>query len=626
MNLAAPWQALGPSSIVSATYNNLTGRVAAIATDPNDPTGNTVFLGTTGGGVWKSTNAAGPLGAAIFVPLTDTLPVFSNNAGSSVIPSLTIGALAVQPAVNPVLIAGTGDPNNATDSYYGEGLLRSADGGLTWTLIQNSQDGVNGDHSFIGLATAGIAFSTMTPTLVVAAFSTSTQGAIVGASTVDSFPGLYFSTDAGQTWQMATIEDGTTIVQTPQPLGGGELGNAVTSVVWDPVRAMFYAAVRSHGYYSSPNGVTWTRLTTQPGTNLTTANCPVGANGAGSANCPIYRGVLAVQPTTGDLYALTVDANNLDQGLWQDLCNASSGGCSHPAPTFANRIDQGALEVGSGSTVIAQGSYNLALNAAPAASNSTNLYVGTIDLYACSMAAGSSTCSLRNTTNALDGCNAPAQVAAAQHAITSVLQSSGVPVVFLGNDSGLWRSLDGVAETGSVCSASDSTHFDNLNAAIGAGGSLSETVAFAQHPANANILVAGLGANGSAATSTAAALNPWSQLSAGEGGYPAIDTVTPSNWYATIGVGVNLDACPLGSNCAAANFLPPATISATQVDADASQMDTPILLDPALTTSVLIGTCRVWRGPARMEQRGRMPTPSAPPLAALRCRAARIAR
>jgi hypothetical protein len=596
VNLTAPWQPLGPSSIVSATYGNLTGRVAAIATDPNDLTGNTVYLGTTGGGVWKSTNAA--LGAASFVPLTDTLPVFSNNAGSSVVPSLTIGALAVQPALNPVLIAGTGDANNATDSYYGEGLLRLAEDGHTWTLIQASNDGTNGFHSFIGLATAGIAFSTATPALVVAAFSTSPQAAVVGAVTLDSFPGLYYSNDSGQTWQMATIQDGAAIVQTPQGPGTGEIGNAVTSVVWDPVRAMFYAAVRSHGYYSSPNGVTWTRLTTQPGTNLTTANCPVGANGIGSPNCPIYRGVLAVQPVTGDLYALTVDANNLDQGLWQDLCSATSGSCAKPTPTFANRIDNGALEIGSGSTVIAQGNYNLALNAAPAASNSTNLYVGTIDLYRCAITAGSSMCSLRNTTNALDGCNAPAQVAAAQHAIATVPQASGAPILFLGNDSGLWRSIDGVAETGSVCSATDSTHFDNLNASIGVGGSLSETVGFAQNPGNPNILIAGLGANGSAATSAAATLSPWPQLSAGEGGYPAIDAVTPGNWYVPIGVGVNLDACPLGSNCAAANFLPPATIGATQVDADNSQMDTPILLDPALTTSLLVGTCRVWRGPA----------------------------
>jgi Abnormal spindle-like microcephaly-assoc'd, ASPM-SPD-2-Hydin len=597
-NLTAAWQPLGPSSIVSATYNNLTGRVAAIAYDTNDPTGNTVYLGTTGGGVWKSSNAAGALGAVTFAPLTDTLPVFSNNAGSSIVPSLTIGALAVQPTINPVLIAGTGDPNNATDSYYGEGLLRSADGGLTWTLIQQSQDGVNGDHSFIGLATAGIAFSTATPTLVVAAFSTSTQAAVVGAVTLNSFPGLYYSNDAGQTWQMATIEDGTSVVQQPQALGTREIGNAATSVVWDPVRGMFYAAVRAHGYYSSPNGVTWTRLLSQPGTNLTTANCPVGANGAGSANCPIYRGALAVQPATGDLYALTVDSNNLDQGLWQDLCGATSGGCAKAAPAFANRIDNGALEVGGGSTVIAQGSYNLALSAAPAAASGTNLYAGTVDLYSCTISAGATSCSLRNATNALDGCNAPAQVAAAQHAIATVSQSTGIPILFLGNDSGLWRSLDGVAETGSVCSASDSSHFDNLNAAIGAGGSLAELVGFAQSPASANTLIAGLGANGSAATSTASSFAAWPQLSAGEGGFPSVDSTSPANWYAAIGAGVNLDACPLGSSCSAANFLPPATIGATQVDGDVSLLDTPTLLDPALTSSLLVGTCRVWRGPA----------------------------
>ena len=597
-NLTAAWQPLGPSSVTSATYNNLTGRVAAIATDPNDPTGNTVYLGTTGGGVWKSTNAAGPLNSVAFAPLTDTLPAFSNNSGGSAVPSLTIGALVVQPTIHPVLIAGTGDPNNATDSYYGVGLLRSADGGLTWTLIQVSNDGVNGYHSFIGLATAGIAFSMATPTLVVAAFSTSSQGAIVGAVTADSLPGLYYSSDSGVTWQMATIKDGTTVVQTPQPLGAGGSGNAVTSVVWDPVRAMFYAAVRSHGYYSSPDGKVWTRLTTQPGANLTTANCPVGAGGAGSASCPIYRGVLAAQPVTGDLYALTVDANNLDQGLWQDLCSASSGSCAKAAPIFANRIDNGALEVGSGSTVIVQGNYNLALSAAPAATNSTDLYVGTVDLYSCAMAAGASSCSLRNTTNALDGCNAPAQVAAAQHAIATVAEATGGPLVFLGNDSGLWRSLDGVAETGNTCSASDATHFDNLNVAIGAGGSLGEVVGFAQSPGSSNTLIAGLGANGSAATSTAEALESWPQLSAGEGGYPAIDAVTSSNWYATIGAGVNLDACPLGNNCNAANFLPPATIGATQVAGDTSYLDAPTLLDPALTTSILVGTCRVWRGAA----------------------------
>ena len=49
----------------------------------------------------------------------------------------------------------------------------------------------------------------------------------------------------GVTWQMATIEDGSQFVQRPLP--GGAPGNAATAVVWNPVRKMFYAAVRFMG-------------------------------------------------------------------------------------------------------------------------------------------------------------------------------------------------------------------------------------------------------------------------------------------------------------------------------------------------------------------------------------------
>ena len=72
---------------------------------------------------------------------------------------------------------GTGDPNDAMDSYYGEGILRSADGGATWTLAQQSNDGVAGHHTFVGLGVAGFAWSTMSPRLVVAALSQSAEGA-----------------------------------------------------------------------------------------------------------------------------------------------------------------------------------------------------------------------------------------------------------------------------------------------------------------------------------------------------------------------------------------------------------------------------------------------------------------
>ena len=151
--LDAAWTAVGPAQIASQRYGTVTGRVTAIAIDPADTTGNIVYLGTAGGGVWKSINAAGAAASVTFVPLTDTLPVFSANAGTAVIPSLTIGALSVG---DGVVLAGTGDANDASDSYYGEGILRSVDGGLTWTLAQESHDGAAGNHSFVGLSVAGV--------------------------------------------------------------------------------------------------------------------------------------------------------------------------------------------------------------------------------------------------------------------------------------------------------------------------------------------------------------------------------------------------------------------------------------------------------------------------------------
>ncbi len=594
-SLTAPWQPLGPVAVASASYGNVSGRVTAVAVDPNDTTGNTVYVGTTGGGVWKSTNAAGALGSVGFTPLTDVLPVFTTNAGGSTIPSLSVGAVAVQPLANPVVLAGTGDPNDATDSYYGEGILRSADGGLTWTLAAGSNDGANGHHSFVGLSVAGLAWSTATPSLVVAALSGSAEGVLVDATNSISIAGLYVSSDAGVTWRMATIYDGASVVQAPQPTGVGAASNPTTAVVWDALRQKFYAAVRLHGFYESADGLTWQRLANQPGTGLTTVACPAST----SSGCPLFRGALAVQAATGDLYALSVDGSLRDNGLWQDLCAATGSACANAAPTFAHRIDAGALETGNGSTAIAQGDYNLTLAAASASSTSTVLLAGTVDVYRCVLAAGSSACALRNTTNALNGCAAPAGVAPAQHAL-ALFAAAGGPLVFIGNDGGLWRSPDGIAETGSACAGTDAAHFNNLNGAL---GSLAEITGFAEHPTDPDTLLAGLAENGSAATSTASAAlagrTPWTQLSAGEGGYPLLDPNTPADWIAAIGAGVNFRQCMLGPGCTAAgSFSGTASVGLTQVAGDAAALDAPALLDPALTTNLLTGTCRVWRGPA----------------------------
>jgi hypothetical protein len=590
--LNATWSAVGPIQVASQRYGLVSGRVSAVAVDPTDATGNTVYVGTTGGGVWKSVNAAGAAGSVLFAQLTDVLPVFSANAGGVAIPSLSIGAVSVSPS--GVVLAGTGDANDALDSYYGEGILRSADGGVTWTLAQGSKDGVAGNHSFVGLGVAGFAWSTASPKLVVAAMSQAAEGVLVNAPDgTYSVMGLYYSTDAGVTWQMGTIQDGAQVVQRPGP--GGGPGNAVTAVVWNAVRQRFYAAVRFHGYYESADGMTWTRLAHQPGAGLTMTACPTNPGSAGSAACPMWRGALAVQAATGDTFALTVDAKNVDQGVWQDVCGLSGGACGVTPIAFGKQLGSAALEVGSGSAAIAQADYDLALTAVAGAGGDTVVFAGTVDLYKCSLGAG---CVWRNTTNAVNGCAAPAMVSPAQHAIAAVAGAGtgGLPLIYVGNDGGVWRSADGVNQLQTPCSPDDARHFDNLNVGL---GSLAEVVSFAQDPTSAGTLLVGLGVNGTAATGTASAGGAWAQIAAGEGGGVAIDAGNPRNWYVSLGAGVNMRYCGNGSACAATDFAGAPTIGAAQLSGDTSLIDAPWVLDPALASDVVVGTCRVWRGAAQ---------------------------
>ena len=583
--LTAPWQPVGPAQVSTAAYGLVTGRVTSIAADPSDATGNTVYVGSTGGGVWKSTNAAASAGSVSFTPLTDTLGAYTATAGVS----LSIGAISVQPGGTGVVLAGTGDPNDATDSYYGAGILRSADGGVTWSLITQSIDatsGTNLNFTFLGSSFAGFAWSTTNSSTVVAAVSSAGEGVEVNAgATATNVRGIYYSQDAGQTWRLATITDGPgSVVQSEQTAFAGR-GNAATSVVWNPVRQMFYAAVQYHGYYQSPDGITWTRLASQPGANLTTLYCPPNTGYTGSPGCPIFRGVLAVQPVTGDLFALTVDENNLDQGLWQDVCALSSGACSSPNVTFANQIPDTAIEAGNGDTRIPQADYDLYLGAVPSQQD-TLLFAGTEDVYRCSLA---NACAWRNTTHATTCMSA--EVAPAQHALDAAFASLGI--LYFGNDGGLWRSTDLVNQQASTCAADDANHYQNLNSGL---GSLAEVENLAQDATNAENLMASLGALGTAAAQGTAP--SWPQVLDGEGNYAAIDPMATENWYATSEFGVSISRCTEGSGCDTAAFGQP-VIGSSQVSGDGNQqiIPAPWILDPQDTSNILLGTCRVWRGP-----------------------------
>jgi hypothetical protein len=280
----------------AAPYGAITGNVTAMALDPADTTGNTVYVGTDNGGIWRSRNATAPTAEVSFVPLIDT-------TATSLPPATSIYALSVQPDNTGVLLAGTG-----------AGILRSTNRGTTWSIVSLGNDG-----PFANAAVAGFAWSTLSPQLVVASV-TSTRDDIAGSGV----RGLYYSTNSGATWTLATMQDGNTVLQShASGLDNGFHGNTATAVVWDAVRHTFYAAIRSHGYYGSGDGITWTRLAEQPGTDLSLANCTSNPGESGSNSCRIVHGMLAAHPASGDLFALdasgTVWQQTGDGQPWRNL-------------------------------------------------------------------------------------------------------------------------------------------------------------------------------------------------------------------------------------------------------------------------------------------------------------------
>src|SRR5207247_6986153 len=113
---ASTWSLIGPRPTDAGSTYVTAGRVNAVAIDPRD--NNTVYIGAAEGGVWKTTD-----GGATWTPLADDQP------------SLATGAIALD-ATNPdTVYVGTGEENFAFDSYYGAGILKSTDGGQTWTNL-----------------------------------------------------------------------------------------------------------------------------------------------------------------------------------------------------------------------------------------------------------------------------------------------------------------------------------------------------------------------------------------------------------------------------------------------------------------------------------------------------------
>jgi photosystem II stability/assembly factor-like uncharacterized protein len=200
------WTFLGPQPITNEFWSgntNASGRTSALVMDPTNP--NTIYVAAAGGGVWMTGD-----GGSTWTPLTDQLS------------SLASGALVIDPNNPGTVLYGTGEQHYSADSFYGDGLFRTMDYGVTWTKI-----GLKGQ---VGNYIARVGVST-------------------GTLHVCSDLGYVRSLDDGASWTAF------------KPGGAGSFNWCNDLVQSSQAPGTWFASFYSNGIYeSTDDGATWTQL------------------------------------------------------------------------------------------------------------------------------------------------------------------------------------------------------------------------------------------------------------------------------------------------------------------------------------------------------------------------------
>lgn len=187
------------------------------------------YMGTTGGGVWKTTDGG----------------TTWQNISDGYFKTGSVGAVAVAPSDPNMVYVGMGEhaPRGVMTSY-GDGVYKSTDGGQTWKKM-----GLDLTRHI-----AGISIDPQNPDIVYVA----AQGALYAPS---EERGVYKSTDGGSTW--------TKILYIDEHTGCADLSMDITNprilyaAMWDHQRTPWQ--IRSGGkgsglYKSTDGGATWLRL------------------------------------------------------------------------------------------------------------------------------------------------------------------------------------------------------------------------------------------------------------------------------------------------------------------------------------------------------------------------------
>lgn len=373
------WEFFGPDS----TNENWLARVNAIAVHPTDP--NTLYIGVSKGGVWKTTNRG-----STWTNLTDSLAV------------QYVGCLTIDPTDPNTIYLGTGEEYYAAYTLGGVGIYRSTDGGVSWTLIGNSTfsgqrineiviDPTNRNKWLIStdtgiyITTNGGSSFTRTLSGVASALrmhptNPNTLWAALGNIWGSSSNGVYVSTNGGSTWtRYSALPLGTSV-------GRIELDvcRSNPSVLWVVFGQTMSAGSRIHSVWRTSNGgSSWTQVTNAPAGSgqswydlviRVDPNNPNIAylgevelyrttdggstwtkiNGSGLANAHVDQHALEFDPTDSSRIFIGSDGGihySTDRGTTRIPLNSGRGTMEFYAfdvhPTDANRLVAGSQDNGT---------------------------------------------------------------------------------------------------------------------------------------------------------------------------------------------------------------------------------------------------------------------------------------
>ena len=187
--LAQVWSNTGPTPLGGS--NGLTGRITAVAIDPSE--GNRWLLGSAGGGVWESRDSG-----ASWTPLTDAQA------------TLSVGAIAFAPGNPKIIYVGTGEAAYSGHVLAGQGILKSTDGGASWTLT--------GATTFARTSIGAIRVHPTNSNIAVAVMSRAGSGRtgdpFLGQAGPPPF-GVQRTTDGGETWALTLAGEDTSLEVDP---------------------------------------------------------------------------------------------------------------------------------------------------------------------------------------------------------------------------------------------------------------------------------------------------------------------------------------------------------------------------------------------------------------------------